>query len=155
MVKNIMSIESKTPQHDRVSNKPKILCIDDSQTIQIIVARSLSLAGYQVIGNTDPLKGVMFLLEGHNPDIIIMDIKMPNVGGYKLLKLIKNSTKLKDIPVIMLTSQNKEFDKMKAKTLGAVAYVTKPFSCNHLIETVNQVLFSRTNKKYTTIRKSS
>ncbi|MGF1487246.1 MAG: response regulator [Prochloraceae cyanobacterium] len=154
-MENVMFIDPKTPSPSKVSRKPKVLCIDDSQTIQIIVARSLSLAGYQVIGNTDPLKGVMFLLEGHNPDIIIMDIKMPNVGGYKLLKLIKNSTKLKDIPVIMLTSQNKEFDKMKAKTLGAVAYVTKPFSCNHLIETVNQVLSSYTNKKYATTRKSS
>ncbi len=135
----------KKSNSDRVkinsSKKANVLCIDDSQTIQTIVQKSLEMAGYHVIGHTDPLKSVMFLLENNqNPDIIIMDIKMPNVEGYKLLQLIKRSTKLTNIPVIMLTSQNRHLDKMRAQSLGAVAYMTKPFSCNNLIRTVDRIL---------------
>ena len=151
---NIMSINSKHSVVNHFSRKPKVLCIDDSPTIQLIINRSLSLVGYNVMGNTDPLKGIMFLLDGNNPDIIIMDIKMPNIGGYKLLKLIKSSTKLQDVPVIMLTSQNRESDKIKAKTLGAVAYITKPFSCNNLIAIVNRVLLSKVSKKYIAMKQT-
>lgn len=115
-----------------------VFCIDDSKTTQFMVDKFLSEAGYKVIGNTEPLKCLMLLVE-KKPDIIIMDIKMPGIGGYDLLKIIKSSAKLKNIPVIMLTSQTREFDRIRAKLLGAEGYVTKPFSAESLVTVVDRV----------------
>lgn len=123
--------------------KGTIFCIDDSPTIQTIVKGTLNKAGYKVIGNTEPLRCLMLLLKIKNPDLIIMDIKMPGIEGYELLRLIKRSSKLKNIPVIMLTSQTREFDRIRAKLLGAVGYITKPFSTRGLVKIVGKVLASK------------
>lgn len=128
------------------STQPKnqtVFCIDDSKTTQLLVKQFLSKAGYKVIGNTNPLKSLMLLLQ-HKPDIIIIDIKMPGIGGYELLKIIKSSPKLKNIPAIMLTSQTREFDRIRAKLLGAEAYITKPFSHEGLVTVVDRVLTKTT-----------
>jgi len=138
---NLFSLNhSKSNPRKKTLKKSRILCIDDSETTQFLVKNSLMTAGYEVIGNTDPLKSLMFLLEGKNPDLIISDIQMPNLEGYKLLELLKKSSKLKNIPVIMLTSQKSESAQLKAEKLGAIAYITKPFSCNYLIKKVNGIM---------------
>lgn len=140
---NYFSFTQNNLPKSKDTKKLRILCIDDSETTQFLVKNSLRLAGHEVIGNTDPVKSLMFLLESKNPDLIISDIQMPNLEGYKLLELLKKSSKLKDIPVIMLTSQNSRSAQLKAKQLGAVAYITKPFSCSSLIKQVNAIIYNR------------
>lgn len=119
--------------------KKKVFCIDDSVTVQFMVKQILILVGYQVIDNTDPLKSLM-LLSKQQPDLIMMDVKMPGIEGYELLDLIKRSNKLNKIPVVMLTSQKRKLDRLRAKILGASAYITKPFSAEELITVVDRVL---------------
>jgi len=135
--------QSELQRRKKSLSKLRILCIDDSLTLQSLVKESLSLAGYEVIGNVNPLKSLMFLLETRNPDLIITDIEMPDVEGHKLLELIKRSTKLKNIPVIVLSSRNTESDRFLAHSLGAIDYITKPFSCDHLVTVVEQVISNR------------
>lgn len=129
---------------DYISRKKySIFCVDDSHQIQFIVKSFLSQGDYQVTGNTDAFQSFMMLLKMKQVDIIVMDIMMPGMGGYKLLKLIKNTDKLKDIPVIMLTSRTRKFDRIRAKLLGAVGYITKPFRDETLITMLDLVILSK------------
>ncbi len=140
---NKLGIAKELPQ------KSTIFCIDDSPTIQLILKNILSKAGYRVIGNTKPLQSLTILLKSKKPDLIFMDIKMPGLEGYNLLQLIKRSRKLKDIPVIMLTSQTQPFDRVRAKLLGATGYITKPFTARDLIVQVQETLANKTEQKIT------
>lgn len=65
---------------------------------------------------------------------------MPGIEKYDLLKSIKRSQKLKDIPVITIASQKREFDRIRAKLLGAIGYITKLFSAEGLVKIVDKVL---------------
>ena len=72
----------------------------------------------------------------YNPDLVLLDIILPKMDGYKILSIIKNNPELKDIPVIMLTSKDGILNKVKGKVSGCEAYLTKPFDPQELIETV-------------------
>lgn len=80
------------------------------------------------------------ILQTEIPDIIILDVMMPNVDGYATLEEIKKDSKLKDCKVIFLSAKNKESDIQKGLDLGASAYLTKPFSIKKLTEKVNELL---------------
>jgi len=129
-----------------LSKQKTIFCIDDSPTIQLIVKNILSKVGFHVIGNTEPLQSLTILLRSKKPDLIFMDIKMPGVEGHNILQLIKRSRKLKDIPVIMLTAEKDPFEQVKSRLLGAVGYITKPFSAEELITKVEETLANKIEK---------
>jgi DNA-binding response OmpR family regulator len=80
------------------------------------------------------------ILETKVPNIIILDVMMPNVDGYATLEAIKKDQKLAECKVIFLSAKNKESDIQKGLDLGANAYMTKPFSLKKLIDKVNDLL---------------
>lgn len=80
------------------------------------------------------------ILKTHIPDIILLDVMMPNVDGYATLEEIKKERKLSNCKVIFLSAKNKEADIQKGLELGASAYLTKPFSLKKLIEKVKELL---------------
>jgi len=120
--------------------RPKrILVVEDSPTTRRVVSVTLSHHGYEVIEARDGLEALSKVNE-RKPDLVLLDILLPKMDGYKILSIMKDSEQLKSVPVIMLTSKDGFLDKVKGKLAGSTAYLTKPFSPKKLIETVERHL---------------
>jgi two-component system sensor histidine kinase/response regulator len=106
--------------------KPKILVVDDSpENIRILIETLKE--DYSVIPAKDGNTALIKAKAEPYPDLILLDIIMPELNGYEVCKQLKEIEELKDIPVVFLTSKNEIVDESKAFSLGAVDYITKPF----------------------------
>ena len=116
-----------------------IFCVEDDSNIRELVVYTLETTGFQARGFEE---GNSFLeaLALETPDLILMDIMLPGEDGISLLKRLKNSSKTRDIPVIMVTAKGAEYDKVKGLDLGADDYVTKPFGMMELVSRIKAVL---------------
>jgi CheY-like chemotaxis protein len=117
----------------------KILTVDDSATARFQVSSTLTKAGYQVVeaeNGDDALKK----LEEH-PDValVISDINMPWKDGIELLEELRANEKTKDLGVILLTTESNALQIKKAKSLGVLGYLIKPFNADALIAVVSKV----------------
>ena len=119
--------------------KFKIACIDDSPTILDEMQRFLSQEDYEITKIEDPLKAAPILLR-LKPDLILMDISMPNINGYKLCSFFRNSSSLKQTPIVMVSGRTGFIDKTRAKMVGATDYLTKPFTQAELLSVVEKHL---------------
>ncbi|MEL6578954.1 MAG: response regulator [Cyanobacteria bacterium J06621_12] len=117
----------------------KVACIDDSATILDEMQRFLADDVYEITRIDDPLKAAPVLLR-LKPDLILMDISMPNINGYKLCSFFRASTSLKQVPIIMVSGRTGFIDKTRARMVGATDYLTKPFSQTELLTVVNKHL---------------
>jgi len=115
--------------------KKKILVVEDSPTTRKVITITLSQNGFETIEARDGLEALSRLNETC-PDLILLDIILPKMDGYKVLSFIKDSLEYKDIPVIMLTSKDGFMNKAKGKFSGSDAYITKPFDPEKLVETI-------------------
>lgn len=120
----------------------KVLVIEDDTHIWKIIEYKLKKEKHDLTWASDGLKA-MNALETFKPDLIISDVMVPYMDGLQILKKVKTNDDLKDIPVIMLTSQAQEKDIIKGLELGAQDYMTKPFSPAELILRVNKALKSK------------
>jgi twitching motility two-component system response regulator PilG len=120
-------------------NRPIVACIDDSPSIQRVVKFTLESSGYRVISIKESLKALTSLLNP-KPDLILMDINMPDIDGYQLCSLCRKSSVLNDIPIVMLTGRDGILDRVKAKMVGAVGYISKPFLPQELVKVVSTYL---------------
>ena len=118
-----------------IRKKAVIACIDDSQAIQRVVKMTLMAGGFEVVGITEPAKAISSFVR-KKPDLILMDINMPGIDGYKLSYMIRQSALLKDIPILMLTGREGAMDRVKAKMVGAVGYISKPFDPQELVQSI-------------------
>ena len=122
----------------------KILVIDDEPEITDIVETFLTESGYTVeVENTS--KNAMEKARQFKPDVILLDIMMPDVDGYNVCQEIKNDPALTHIPVIFLTGKDRNDDMGRSFKAGGDMFIKKPFSCERLLEIVNIVIMS-TNK---------
>ena len=119
--------------------KPKILTVDDSQTIRSIIKKMLS--GYQgdVIEAADGIEGLARARE-EEPDLVILDIDMPGMNGLELLMNLRNDDRFMRTPVFMLTSKSKPENIRIAKELGIAAFIAKPFKRELFLDRVQKVL---------------
>ncbi|MCP4371893.1 MAG: response regulator [Deltaproteobacteria bacterium] len=115
--------------------KRKILVVEDSPTTRKIITITLSQNGFETIEARDGLEALSRLNET-SPDLILLDIILPKMDGYKVLSFIKDSSEYKDIPVIMLTSKDSFMNKAKGRFSGSAAYITKPFDPENLVKTI-------------------
>lgn len=133
-------IESTQTDTSRTSVKTwKIACIDDSPTILSEIKRFLRQEKFEVTAIEDPVQAVskIFTL---NPDLILLDITMPRINGYKLCGLLRSSGKCDHVPIIMVTGNTGLIDKARAKLSGATDYFTKPFTEEGLNKIVEKYL---------------
>lgn len=117
-----------------------IMVVDDSINMRRLLRASLEQDGYRVEQGQHGQDAVDQLLAGLPVHAIICDIEMPYLDGYGLLAEVRDSERLKDIPVIMLTSRGGDKHRQLAMRLGATAYVTKPYQEHELLQVVKQVL---------------
>ena len=116
-----------------------IFCVEDDSNIRELVVYTLESTGFQAKGFEEG-KSFLEALALETPDLILMDIMLPGEDGISLLKHLKNSSKTKNIPVIMVTAKGAEYDKVKGLDLGADDYVTKPFGMMELVSRIKAVL---------------
>ncbi len=114
----------------------KILLIDDSRLIAPVAKMILTKRGHEVILAQDGLAGLE-AAKSERPDMILLDLIMPVMDGYKVCENLKQEDSTKEIPVIMLTSKAEPADKVKGLEMGALDYVTKPFDEGELVARVN------------------
>jgi twitching motility two-component system response regulator PilG len=114
----------------------KVLIIDDSNTIRRSAEMFLQQAGHQVILAEDGFDALAKISDYH-PQIIFVDIMMPRLDGYQTCTLIKQNPAFKSIPVIMLSSKDGVFDRARGRLAGSDCYLTKPFTREGLIQTIN------------------
>jgi twitching motility two-component system response regulator PilH len=117
----------------------KILVADDSPVELKLMIEPFLANGFDVITATNGEEALL-KAEEEEPALIVLDVVMPKLNGYEVCKKIKESSKLKDTPVILLTSKNNENDKIYGIKQGANAYMTKPFTSEELMATVNKLL---------------
>jgi two-component system, chemotaxis family, response regulator PixG len=104
----------------------KIVCIDDNESMLNIINSYLGSQDFQVTLIQDSMKALM-KINSIRPDLILLDIGMPNVDGYQLCSLIRKSSILKDIPIVMVTGNKGLIDRARARIAGATDYLVKPF----------------------------
>ncbi len=129
----------KASQEDE---KSLIACIDDSKATQRIVKLTLEASGLNVVGVTEPAQALSVFAR-QRPEVILMDINMPEIDGYELCRMFNQSSALKDIPVIMLTGRDGLLDRIRARMVGASDYIAKPFNPEELIQLVHSYLGSK------------
>ena len=103
----------------------KVVLIDDSNTIRRSGEIFLTQAGCQVVLAEDGFDGLSKVVE-HRPDLIFVDVMMPRLDGYQTCVLLKNHPQACSIPLVMLTSKDKTFDKIRGTMAGCDGYLTKP-----------------------------
>ncbi|WP_026709903.1 response regulator transcription factor [Flavobacterium filum] len=117
----------------------KILLVDDEPNIIMSLEYTFKKQNFEVFIARDGQEA-LDILKTEQPDVIILDIMMPNVDGYATIESIKKNEKLTHCKVIFLSAKNKESDIEKGMQLGANAYMTKPFSIKKLVDQVNELL---------------
>lgn len=124
---------------------PLIACIDDSHTVQRQVKMVLEMSGFQVLGITDPISCLTSLVR-QKPALILMDITMPEIDGYELCTMLRQSRHMRNVPIVMFTGRDGLIDRMRAQLAGANDYVTKPVNADKLITKVQRLLQSHKNQ---------
>lgn len=122
-----------------VQRTKTIVCIDDSPTILQEIQRFLDQEKFEVTAINDPVKAVSVIFE-LKPDLVLLDISMPRINGYKLCSLLRGSDNCSHIPIVMVTGNTGLIDKARAKIAGATDYLTKPFSKQELIQLIEKYL---------------
>jgi len=114
----------------------KILIVDDEVKIREVIKEYAQISGYLTKEASDGLEAVEHI-KNEDFDIVIMDIMMPNLDGYSACRQIK---KMKDVPIIMLSARQEEYDKLFGFELGIDDYVVKPFSPKELMARIKAIL---------------
>ncbi len=118
---------------------PLILVVDDEVDILTLLEYNLERSGFRVIKAKDGPEAIELATE-KMPDLIVLDIMLPDMEGTEVLKRLKQSDQTRHIPVIMLTAKGEEVDRIVGFELGAEDYITKPFSPRELILRIKTIL---------------
>ncbi len=118
-----------------------ILVVDDSPTLMSATCKILAAAGHEVIQAGGGYEGIEKASSG-KPDLILMDVVMPDINGFQATRKITTNPDTKHIPVIILTTKDQETDKVWAMRQGATDYIVKPPSKEELLSKINSALGS-------------
>ena len=132
-------IVSEEEEEVVVDTEPTIMVVDDSITIRKVTARILERHGMKVMLATDGVDATGKLQE-EIPDLMLLDIEMPRMDGFELATYMRNDDKLKDVPIIMITSRTGSKHKERAKSIGVEQYLGKPYQEEELMKNINALL---------------
>lgn len=120
-------------------DKKRILIVDDEEDILSLLKFRLEANNYEVLSASDGQEGLM-KARAEKPDIIILDLMLPKLDGYKVCRMLKFDENYKNIPIIMFTAKAQQKDEELGKEMGADAYITKPFEPDILLEKIRELL---------------
>lgn len=116
-----------------------IYCLEDDADIRELELYTLSSMGFNAQGFADG-RSFFEKVNAEKPELVVLDVMLPDVSGVEVLKRLKSNPKTADIPVIMATARGAEFEKIKALDLGADDYLTKPFSMMEMVARIKAIL---------------
>lgn len=116
-----------------------IYCVEDERNIRELLVYTLETTGFEAEGFETGAE-LDTAMKKNMPELILLDIMLPGEDGYNILKRLKSDTRTRDIPVIMVTAKEAEFDKVKGLEGGADDYITKPFGMMEFVARVKAVL---------------
>src|SRR5512140_1054857 len=121
--------------------KNRILIVEDEESLLKLESILLSSKGYNVTGVMDG-KSALEEVQQNKPDLVLLDIMLPEIDGFEVCKQIKENPETCSIPVVMLSAKKSNIDLDKGKLAGADAYITKPFKSVKVIEIIEGLLKS-------------
>jgi len=122
-----------------MTKRKKILLIDDHQTIFRLLEAIVRIKGYQLLYADCGQKGIVMARE-EQPDMILLDVMMPDLDGFKVCQYLKDSKETKSIPVMFLTARGAEGDLEAGRKAGADGFMTKPFQTTDVLKQIEQML---------------
>ena len=125
--------------------KKKILLVDDEPIVLEPLKERLEKEAFEVISSSQGLEALN-LARKESPDLIVLDLMLPSVDGFKICRLLKFDEKFKNIPIIVLTGRRREGDKSLAEEVGADSYISKPFETPFLMGKINELLYEKGRK---------
>jgi len=143
-IKNIIQIklynfELHLLKMNKMKDTPKIMLIDDSTTNNILYSSIFTDEGYDVV-ICDNSKNALKMIIEEKPSLIILDLMMPGIDGFELMKKIKQDSNLASIPIVMVTAKLSKESEEKAKNMGVQAYLNKPVGINEIVDVVKNIL---------------
>lgn len=117
----------------------KILVVEDEPEFRLALRTRLEANGYEVIEAEDGAVG-LDLARNQNPNLIMLDIMLPKMDGYKVARLLKFDEKYRKIPIVMLTARSQKNDRETGLTVGGDAYLTKPYKPQEMLDTIAKLL---------------
>ncbi|TAF49283.1 MAG: response regulator, partial [Oscillatoriales cyanobacterium] len=115
----------------------RVVCIDDDNVIRKTVESILNEQGYEATGISNPLEALSLVFK-LKPDLILCDIAMPELDGYEICAMLRNSSAFRHTPIVMLTGIDGFIDRVQARMAGATDYFTKPFGESELLMLVEK-----------------
>jgi chemosensory pili system protein ChpA (sensor histidine kinase/response regulator) len=131
-----------TVTRDRTDRRTFALVVDDSITVRRVTQRLLERNGMRVMTARDGMDAVALLAE-HVPDVILLDIEMPRMDGYEVAAYVRGDPRLRDVPIIMITSRVGEKHRARAIELGVNEYLGKPYQESQLIDAITPLVAQR------------
>lgn len=132
-----------TPVIEEVRTKPLVMVVDDSITMRKVTGRVLERHDYEVSTAKDGVDALEKLHEQRVPDLMLLDIEMPRMDGYELAEHMKADPRLRDVPIIMITSRTGEKHRQRAFDIGVDRYLGKPYQEAELLAQISEVLEQR------------
>jgi chemosensory pili system protein ChpA (sensor histidine kinase/response regulator) len=129
-----------------VDRPPLVMVVDDSVTVRKVTSRLLERNGMNVMTAKDGVDAIAQLQE-HKPDIMLLDIEMPRMDGFEVATLVRHDERLKDLPIIMITSRTGEKHRERAMAIGVNQYLGKPYQESLLLDTIAQLVDSHRIKR--------
>ncbi len=128
-----------------------VMVVDDNIINLKLVRDILEFQGYEVIAEDNP-KNVVNILQNNTPDLILLDIQMPELDGASLLKIIRDDLRIKDVPIIALTAYAMKGDRERFLRMGFDDYIEKPIEVKNFLRKMEEYLVSKKESKDTNSR---
>lgn len=123
-------------------SKKRIFAVDDQEEVLSLLNDSLSGYGFEVMICKEP-KEVLSSIKSFNPDLILLDLRMPDLGGFEICEILNNDPQTHGIPIIIISGFGDLGDLKKAYKLGAVGYFVKPFALSDLSREISKVIANK------------
>jgi chemotaxis family two-component system response regulator PixG len=127
------------PSEQADSTKPLIACVDDSPSVCQTLEKLLTAAGYRFVGINDGLRALTGLLSC-KPDLIFLDLMMPNTNGYEICSQLRKAPSFRNTPIVILTGNNGIVDQVRARLFGASDFLNKPVDARKILNTISKHL---------------
>ena len=130
---------TKTPAHQQNANRNRILVVEDNQLSLKLLKQLLTAHGYEVLESPEGLQA-LDLARDEQPDLILMDIRLPDISGLEVTRLLKQDDRTKTIPIVAVTALASPDDEKKGLESGCDAYIPKPITLGNFLRTIESFL---------------
>ena len=136
----MMALETRMPNGDRARRTGKrVLIVEDNELNMKLFNDLLEAHGYRTLQTRDGVEALQMARE-HRPDLILMDIQLPEISGLEVTKWLKEDEELASIPVVAVTAFAMKGDEERIREGGCEAYISKPISVSHFLDTIRRLI---------------